>query len=117
MKSRLLWFLVFVLGPLGCGGRTELDTYTQSSGTGGTTAIGNAVSAIAAGWDHTCVAIRGEVQCWGFNGDGEFGNGTTTSSMTPVQVQGLTSGVFIGGAHACVVVNGAAAMLGRQLLR
>ena len=88
MTSRLLSVLVFVLGQLGCGGRSALDAYAQSGGagnaattggsraTGGTTATGNVISAIAAGCTHTCVVVDGEVRCWGFNVDGELGNGT-----------------------------------------
>jgi alpha-tubulin suppressor-like RCC1 family protein len=44
---------------------------------------------IAAGHSHTC-AMRGagqSVACWGYNGEGQLGDGTTTSQSTPVEVQ------------------------------
>ncbi len=47
-----------------------------SRATGGTTATGNVVSAIAAGRAHTCVVVDGEVRCWDFNVDGRLSNGT-----------------------------------------
>ena len=39
-----------------------------------------------------------------------LGNGTTTDSSTPVQVQGLTSGVtaMTGDDHTCAIVTGRA---------
>jgi alpha-tubulin suppressor-like RCC1 family protein len=47
-------------------------------------------TAVDVGTYHAC-ALRavGTVMCWGFNGDGELGDGTTTQSGTPVAVVGL----------------------------
>jgi RHS repeat-associated protein len=53
------------------------------------------------------VALRsdGSVWAWGYNADGELGNGTTTSSGLPVQVSGLSgaTGVAAGGYHGMAV--------------
>src|SRR3989344_3799953 len=57
------------------------------------------------------VTTSGAAKCWGRNGSGQLGNGTTTNSGVPVQVVGLNSGVTsltTGGAHSCAVVLGAA---------
>jgi len=45
---------------------------------------------ITAGDDQTCALLaEGGLDCWGYNGDGELGDGTTTDSDVPVSVSGL----------------------------
>jgi alpha-tubulin suppressor-like RCC1 family protein len=49
------------------------------------------VTAITAGTYHTCAIANGAAYCWGSNGFGELGDGTTTTTYQPVQVLGLTN--------------------------
>jgi alpha-tubulin suppressor-like RCC1 family protein/PKD repeat protein len=61
-------------------------------------------STISAGLYHACArASDGTAWCWGFNRDGELGDGTTTNRPVPVRVRGLTdvSAVTASYFHSC----------------
>jgi alpha-tubulin suppressor-like RCC1 family protein/phosphodiesterase/alkaline phosphatase D-like protein len=60
--------------------------------------------AVAAGYNHSiALCADGSLAAWGYNGGGELGNGSTTSSLIPVSV--TTSGVLAG--KTIVRVDGA----------
>lgn len=66
------------------------------------------VVALAAGESHTCaLTSAGELRCWGWNGDGQLGDTTTTSSATPVTVAGGSGvrAVSAGWGHTCAIAG------------
>ena len=58
---------------------------------------------ISVGGDGCAVAANGSAFCWGYNGQGQFGNGTFESSPTPVAaLTGHTlARIVVGDAHTC----------------
>jgi len=68
----------------------------------------NAIS-LGGGWGHTCALMSwGGVRCWGANGSGQVGDGTSQNRYTPVNVAYLGSGVAqisVGLWHSCVVTT------------
>jgi alpha-tubulin suppressor-like RCC1 family protein len=84
-----------VYGQLGDGTTTQRTTPVQVSGLSG-------VIAIAGGGQYWTLALKsdGTVWAWGYNGNGQFGNGTTASSSVAVRqgtiydVVGIAAGTY-----------------------
>ena len=68
-----------------------------------------ALESIASGFRHTCgLTSEGTLWCWGYNGQGNLGLGTTTESeIVPVRVGTGYAQVAAGGDHTCsLTTNG-----------
>lgn len=91
-------------GQLGEGANTDRLTPVAVVG------LASDISAIAAGWIHTCALTgQGGVICWGRNLDGQLGDNSATDRTTPVNVTNLSSGVtsiVAGGFHTCALTTG-----------
>ena len=91
-------------GQLGNAGNTNSNTPVNVYG------LNSGVLGLTAGGDHTCALMTGGgVKCWGANGFGQLGDGTTISHNTPLGVNGLAAGVTLltaGTFHTCAVLAG-----------
>lgn len=82
----------------------QLGNGTSGSGSNPTpqevTSLSN-VTDVKAGYSH-CLALRGDgtVWAWGYNYNGQLGDGTTTQRTLPVQVSGLTNVTAIAAGYA-----------------
>ena len=67
-------------GQLGNGGFTNTLSAVQGS------SLSSGVNSVTAGYGHTCIRTStSTVKCWGYNGDGQVGNGSFTSVVTTAQ--------------------------------
>jgi alpha-tubulin suppressor-like RCC1 family protein len=73
------------------------------------TGLSSGVIGVASGGGHSCALLSaGGVKCWGYNANGQVGDGSTTQRTTPVDVSGLASGVSaiaVGGMHSCALLT------------
>ena len=70
--------------------------------------LSSGITRIAAGGRHTCALTSGGgVKCWGANGAGQLGDGTTTQRLTPVDVIGITgaTAITVGVDHSCAILG------------
>src|SRR5215510_7524467 len=95
------WFPVAVLGVfavIACSGSATASRRSLAT-------------AVTGGVSHTCALTRaGGVQCWGYNGHDELGTdgNRLPSSVTPVSVDGMASGVTAiaaGIRHSCAITT------------
>jgi alpha-tubulin suppressor-like RCC1 family protein len=92
-----------IFGELGDGTTTERHTPVAVAG------LSTGVQGLAAGGDHACALLSsGGVKCWGANGFGQLGDGTTTFRRTPVAVSGLSGvqAISAGDSHTCALLDG-----------
>ncbi len=97
-------------GRLGNGNTTNQTTPVAVSD--GAMSVGT-VKSIRAGFDRTCViASDDKAYCWGYNGEGQLGNGNTTSPQTtPVAVSagampaGAVKSIKVGYSHTCIIAS------------
>jgi alpha-tubulin suppressor-like RCC1 family protein len=92
-------------GELGDGSTTERHSPVAVIG------LSASAVAISIGVAHVCAVLsNGKIQCWGYNSNGQLGNGTTTTTGAnpPVTVSNIASGataVAAGGYHTCAIVS------------
>ena len=97
-------------GQLGDGTTSNRNEPAQVSG------LTSGVVSISGGYEHTCAVLtNGEAKCWGRNGYGELGDGTTTHKNVPTSVkvdgQPISGIASISGGlrHTCAITTGGAA--------
>lgn len=88
-------------GQLGNGLTTDKSTWVAVN------TLASGVAEVTGGGNHTCArTTAGAVQCWGYNYNGQLGDGSKTNATTPVAASTLGSGVKAidaGSSHTCAV--------------
>jgi alpha-tubulin suppressor-like RCC1 family protein len=101
-------------GGVQCWGRNAQGqlgngTFSASALAGPVTGLTSGVVSVSTGNWHSCALLTtGAVKCWGANGTGQLGNGSSVGSSTPVNVSGLGGGVaaIAGGKdHTCALLS------------
>ena len=71
---------------------------------------GKTAKAVSLGNTHTCAILNDDsLKCWGSNGSGRLGDGTATTSYTPVSVNlgadRTAKAIALGASHACAILD------------
>lgn len=106
-----------------CGVTTDDHVYCWGSNFGGALGDGTTVDRLvptrvkgtrlydiaSAGYNYTCAIAKADSRgfCWGFNGNGQLGDGTTTERHVPVAVAGgrALHQLDAGSSHTCAVTG------------
>lgn len=89
-------------GQLGDGTNTNRNSPVLVSG------ITNAVQVDTRGGSNTCAVLNNKtIKCWGWNGTGALGDGTTANRLSPVLVEGITNAAQVasGSEHTCALLE------------
>jgi alpha-tubulin suppressor-like RCC1 family protein len=88
-------------GQLGDGGYENRSSPVMVKG------LAESVEYLSAGYGHTCALMReGGIQCWGWNSEGQLGDGTVQSRRIPGSVAGYTGGIAalsVGWSNTCAL--------------
>ena len=91
-------------------GANAAYTYNQQNSLTSTTVSGTSSAGLVAGGQYHSLAVNlnGNVYAWGYNANGQLGNGNTTNSDVPVQVPGISSatGVTAGDLSSGALLAG-----------
>jgi alpha-tubulin suppressor-like RCC1 family protein len=82
-------------GQLGNGTMTNSDVPVAAMGI----TDANAISGDNDGETYCAVLSTGHLRCWGYNGFGQLGNGTTTTFSVPVSVKNITTATDVTGTN------------------
>ncbi len=91
----------------GANNQGQLGRTATSPAAPGSTALTN-VTNIAAGLEHACAVTGGALECWGFDGNGQLGDGTNNQTSTPVTVNvggKVVTQVSAGYSHTCALAS------------
>ena len=91
-------------GQLGNGATSNSSTPVQVEGVGGIGTLSGVSSLTGDGFGY-CGVVSAAADCWGYGSDGELGNGGTSNSSTPVQVEGVGGSGTLSGVSS---ITGAA---------
>ena len=89
MRTHFVLCLSLLGLTLACREDQQSSTAPDPSPTLATTASTLMFNQMSAGWEHSCgVTSDYQLYCWGYNGEGQVGDGTTTQRLVPVAVGG-----------------------------
>lgn len=98
-------------GQLGYSDHTPVGDNENPAARGDVPVGGDTVLQLAAGDNHTCAVLStGNLRCWGYNGFGQLGYGSTANVDTPseagdVNVGGQVLQVATGKLHTCALLG------------